>query len=862
MALHVKTFDASLHVRNPINLCAAKTENVRLMLRNTYEGRNFKGCHIVRIREIIKCSKCRISNTNTSAEGDIDVCFSADVAVVAKWDIIPGVKIARSEQVVVGGTEVVRDAVDLSAANIVASLIPTKEAKSLRVGHIVAVRAVQAEHAPTQRAITVAGILLTCDRAAQTYRLKGALTREAATGLLPTVAAIERELADRAALGVARLPDILFFEMLLYSYASPAKVVRDVLKNTEIPTAGLTTWVGPPMYAVSSKPAAPAAVNLLDLIRTAADGEASVRVDGVWCRPLEMYRSSPLVAHWNPLGSVSHGDRKEAKGNAQPPSRPDGWAAPVEEDTTVAFQSFLSGMLNFLYAVRVYVATFDNPAIIKDHLVVWTAMRAAQLILPPMALLPAALPSDRSGPKVPVGGTENVPAAAAEEPPPEQDESKSQFNAARLSDGPPTRPPEDLVRSLALSAQTQFLPYSLGDRLKATAPITVTKALLEKLVKNQKGVANLTMGFTIRAGQVALDQHLKAAMEHSVQQTSTHAHLRMAERDERALIALEMLRKMVMYIQACEDGRVVPDTYLFLNVSDHDMWLRPGSAYIDEIRAIPVFCFAKPRNVAGPLFPETTFGRFGFTQKYPGKGLTWGESMEVVQAHVRRFEASGQAREPVAYFRGALTGGHNNNVRNLLFTLQQRARSPLLILEETQKFTPVYEWCRYKYLLNLPGHYPWSNRLKYLMLLDSVVINVDVATTHFNDGAQTEIIFRDEPYSTFLELVVGTDWHVNYVYDHTYVQAEDHSQSAAAVLKEKGGPLFDFLVDTVKRFETDRAFYDEWYQKGQAAKKTLMTLTDEAIYEYLYACVCENAKIMRLPPSAHAPEPGPLGPRA
>src|SRR5579863_8028882 len=132
--LHIRNFDATLHVRNPISLCINKTANVMLQLRNLYEGKNLKGSHIVRIREISKISSCRITSNNISGEGDVDVCFLADVAVVARWDIVPGLNVMRTEQVIVGSTDINRNATDLSAAKIAASLLNTPEAKTLRVG--------------------------------------------------------------------------------------------------------------------------------------------------------------------------------------------------------------------------------------------------------------------------------------------------------------------------------------------------------------------------------------------------------------------------------------------------------------------------------------------------------------------------------------------------------------------------------------------------------------------------------------------------------------------------------------------------------------------------------------------------------
>jgi hypothetical protein len=57
---------------------------------------------------------------------------------------------------------------------------------------------------------------------------------------------------------------------------------------------------------------------------------------------------------------------------------------------------------------------------------------------------------------------------------------------------------------------------------------------------------------------------------------------------------------------------------------------------------------------------------------------------------------------------------------------------------------PMETFCNYKYLLNLPGFQPWSYRFKYLFLMNSIVINIDLYP-HFkkNDPNQEWRTFID-----------------------------------------------------------------------------------------------------------------------
>ena len=61
----------------------------------------------------------------------------------------------------------------------------------------------------------------------------------------------------------------------------------------------------------------------------------------------------------------------------------------------------------------------------------------------------------------------------------------------------------------------------------------------------------------------------------------------------------------------------------------------------------------------------------------------------------------------------------------------------------------LYIFCKYKILLNLPGHYPWSNRFKYLFLMDRIItINID-----------PETYYKDESWITFIDYLVKPNKH-------------------------------------------------------------------------------------------------------
>lgn len=358
--LHQKLIDATIPVRNPINFCADKRRHALIHLKNTFEGKCFKGGYIVSIDEIAKISDCRIVSTNHSAEGTIDVQFSATVAVFSQWDIIPGVRIVKSEQLIIGSTSGPEKGTqfgDPRDARVVVTVLPSAESKTARVEQTVVVRVVSAEHAPMQQHASVVGTLLTCERAHPVYRVRGSLDSSSALELMPLVSAIDRELGARESMYKNRRTDMMFFEILLYSFVRD-KGLQAAADDFKIASEeGSPTWHGPPeaAMAVSAQ-----IVNVLDLVKRAAGGRPQAMGD-LWSRPLNLYRSSPHVARLRKSGAA-----------------PAGWQGAVDETPSVVLQIFLKSQLEFLFAVRSMVETYNTKALIDGHVNIWGAMRRAQ----------------------------------------------------------------------------------------------------------------------------------------------------------------------------------------------------------------------------------------------------------------------------------------------------------------------------------------------------------------------------------------------------------------------------------------------------------------------------------------------------
>ncbi len=386
-----------------------------------------------------------------------------------------------------------------------------------------------------------------------------------------------------------------------------------------------------------------------------------------------------------------------------------------------------------------------------------------------------------------------------------------------------------------MKVSKQYKPY--------TTSFTVDKEFIEKLVSFHRGnekyapYKTSTLGYIIKDGVVKLDEVVAKEMK----QITLKAKPGQMASDERPQVVLDMIQNSLDYAKRV--GKMIPDTYLLISISDHNIWQEPGRPNMEFINQIPIMCFAKPGQDLNPLFPETSFGQFSFEEKYDAStSKNWEESVKYIDEKVKEMKLQNVQKEDVAYFKGALTGKYLYNIREKLLNLHKKMKSPSILLDDPEgPYTPVYDWYKYNVLLNLPGHHPWSNRLKYLYCLDSYIINVDVTQTKW-DRNRTKIEYRNEPYVTFFENFVDSSYSINYnfMYEPTEGKLDRNIDS-------KISDLYSFIEGTVERLKTDKEYATGWKNKLDKAKDIIHKLTNDAIYEYISDCIIENGKRIKLP---------------
>ncbi len=259
-----------------------------------------------------------------------------------------------------------------------------------------------------------------------------------------------------------------------------------------------------------------------------------------------------------------------------------------------------------------------------------------------------------------------------------------------------------------------------------------------------------------------------------------------------------------MLSETCKRYKI-PNMYFYIFISDR-------TPYKDkELCTYPIFTLAKPRNKTYLIFPETTFYCISTTGLYKKDCKNWDQ----MKAHVRK-----NCKFPiidVTYFHGRGTGHRHMDVRNRMRTL---LNSPKFKIEITTEYNDLSDWCRYKTLLNLPGHYPWSNRLKYLLLTNSYVIDVNVKTVN-----QTYDYVEDE-FVTFINYITPINNQITVTY---YINEEDTESAAkmneAEIVK---------LADTLKNYEPQPTI-----------KKYINDYTMENMYNYIYTALIGIAKVTK-----------------
>ena len=266
-----------------------------------------------------------------------------------------------------------------------------------------------------------------------------------------------------------------------------------------------------------------------------------------------------------------------------------------------------------------------------------------------------------------------------------------------------------------------------------------------------------------------------------------------------------MFNHMKKYI--INSGKQLPNLIAYFYICD---------VYTREYQDLPFFVFAKPQNRNGILFPDNTF----FCHLFENKCENWDTIKKIVINKCNSISIKDKIDE--MYFKGANTGKDKHNLR---YMLSQEKKLPLTV-KIFENYTPMYSFCKYKYLLNLPGHQPWSYRFKYLFLMNSLVINVSVIK-HYTDNEKLE---KNDKWLSFFDIIMVPD--TDYIdIEYNWYENKDNLDEYKKYNLDEYNKLINKLDDVYKYYNSKPEEYKSMVTSGF---NKINSITYEFVLEMLY----------------------------
>jgi hypothetical protein len=271
------------------------------------------------------------------------------------------------------------------------------------------------------------------------------------------------------------------------------------------------------------------------------------------------------------------------------------------------------------------------------------------------------------------------------------------------------------------------------------------------------------------------------------------------EGDTRKIQIIDVMTKNINLIkQKLGD---LPDFFLPFYVSD---------TYFYFDNDFPVFVEAKPTNKKGIIYPDKDYYKVNIEKEF----LNYDEFK-------KRIYDNGcsnlNERKEIIFFTGANTGSDKHNIRATLKEITKKDKKYEIHIAE--QFIPMYKFCNYKYLLNLPGHQPWSYRMTKILLMNSLIFDVVVLQRYIK---KDNTISKNTKWIQFFSnyFVNGKDY-IEIEYEWTEHVTKD-SEIYDKIYK-KINKLFDYYQNNPSKYLSIVK------SASEKANKINMNLIDKAI---------------------------------
>jgi hypothetical protein len=257
--------------------------------------------------------------------------------------------------------------------------------------------------------------------------------------------------------------------------------------------------------------------------------------------------------------------------------------------------------------------------------------------------------------------------------------------------------------------------------------------------------------------------------------------------DSRKKIIIDIVKKNIKELYKKNNGNL-PNFFLLFYVSDSHFFLNND---------IPFFVEAKPKNKKGILYPDQNYYSILIENKY----ITYDKFKEIIKT---KKCSNIDKKEDIIYFSGANTGADKHNIRMKLKNIVNEKNDKKYDIHIADQYIPMYEFCKYKYLLNLPGHQPWSYRMTKILLMDSLIFDISIMQTYImNNKYKNKNEKWVQIYSDFF--VAGKDY-IDIEYNWTEGVTKDNE-----VIK-----IYNKINKLYKYYENNK---DEYIKIAKSAKR-------------------------------------------
>lgn len=265
------------------------------------------------------------------------------------------------------------------------------------------------------------------------------------------------------------------------------------------------------------------------------------------------------------------------------------------------------------------------------------------------------------------------------------------------------------------------------------------------------------------------------------------------------------------------------DAKIYFWVADKPPW---------DVSGLPVFIpSAVPSNLDLPLFPDISYFYMQFEKKYTGVGIDWNKTKRLFQKNENK------PLSPIIYFKGADTTKHNSDLRRSIVDDMKnyfpKKELDLEITDGFKKFDPLFEdGLHKKYLLDLPGKFPWSVRFKMLFLFNNspTVIKVNERWVA-NDDSWAD---PEEPWKQWVDTFLPDSAYLSVTHVHTQItkmyEGDMRTKKKVDIINKNA------REDTLEKIR-DLVKEDKKPKEPELGHKILSELSTERIYQMMFRLV-------------------------